>query len=182
MNDLSMHVLDIVQNSISAGAKLIQILVNENISDDLLEITIIDNGKGMSKEQVERLPDPFFTSRTTRKVGMGIPLLKQTALQSGGSIEIDSEVGVGTRVYTSFKHSNIDRPPLGDIANAVMLLVSSNVDIDFLYEYSFNNQVYDFDTKEIREELDGLPLNSPSIIRYLEEMIKENMSELSENR
>ena len=121
MNDLSMHILDIVQNSISAGATRVSLTVDENPAADLLTIVIGDNGRGMTPEQVSRLSDPFFTSRTTRKVGMGIPLLKQSAEQSGGEIRITSEPGRGTEVTAVFGYSDIDRPPLGDVANALPL-------------------------------------------------------------
>lgn len=178
MNDLAMHILDIVQNSISAGATLIVIIVEENIKEDILIISIQDNGKGMSQEQVLKLADPFFTSRTTRKVGMGIPLLKQSAMQSGGDVNIESQVGKGTVVKATFGYSNIDRPPLGDVSNAVILLVSSNPDIDFVFKYSYNGEEYVFDTKEIKEVLDGLPLNNPTVIKSLYEMVTENVNSL----
>lgn len=175
MNDLSMHVLDIVQNSVSAGAGLININVSEIIERDLLEIEIIDNGKGMSQEQVDNLTDPFFTTRTTRKVGMGIPLFKQTAQQSGGDLFIESELGVGTKIKATFQFSSIDRPPLGDIANAVVLLASSNPKIRFVFNYIFNKRYYVFDTDEINKILDGMPINNPSIVVFLNEMLRDNI-------
>lgn len=178
MNDLAMHILDIIQNSLSAGAKLIKLTVVEDIKGDWLIIIIEDDGKGMSKEQLSRLSDPFFTSRTTRKVGMGIPLLKQTAEQCGGGVEIESESGRGTTVTARFGYSNIDRPPLGDVANAFMLSVSSNPDVDFVLRYEVNGMDYVFDTAEVKEALEGLPINDASIIRTLTEMIDENIKDL----
>lgn len=178
MNDLSMHILDIVQNSISAGATLIVITVDEDIKNDILLIRIEDNGKGMTPLQVSKLSDPFFTSRTTRKVGMGIPLFKQSAEQSGGGIRIESEVGVGTTVEATFGYSNIDRPPLGDISNAVIILVSSNPDLDFEFIYRYNGEEYEFKTAEVKEILEGMPLNNPSVIKYLSEMLTENVKSL----
>lgn len=176
MNDLSLHILDIVQNSISAGASLITIVVDENISGDKLLISVEDNGKGMSEEKVSKLSDPFFTSRTTRKVGLGIPLLKHSAMQSGGDVRITSQEGKGTLVEAWFLHSNIDRPPLGDVANAVILLVSANPDLDFKFIYKYNQEEYIFDTIEIKEVLEGVSLNNPSIIKYLTEMVNENIN------
>ena len=161
MNDLSMHILDIVQNSISAGATRVTLTVDEAPGADLLTIVIGDNGKGMTPEQVSRLSDPFFTSRTTRKVGMGIPLLMDSARQSGGDVRIESEPGKGTEVTAVFGYSNIDRPPLGDVANALMLLVE-----------------YLFDTVDVREILGDDALKDLTIIRNLEEMIKDNMREI----
>lgn len=178
MNDLAMHILDIIQNSLSAGAILVKLTVEEDGPSDRLEIIIEDNGCGMDKEQVERLTDPFFTSRTTRKVGMGIPLLKQSAEQSGGGIEIKSEVGVGTYVRAWFKMSHIDRPPLGDVPNAFILTVSANPDKDFILRYIIGRGEYVFDTIEIKEALEGTPLNDASVIRILTDMIKENIKDL----
>lgn len=175
MNDLSLHILDIVQNSISAGATLIRIKVIEDAINDKLTISIEDNGRGMTEEQVSKLSDPFFTSRTTRKVGMGIPLFKQSAEQSGGGIKVTSKVGVGTTVEAWFGYSNIDRPPLGDLANAIVLLVSASPKVDFIFTYAFNEEKYIFDTIEIKEVLDGVPVNNPSVVKYLTEMISENM-------
>jgi len=178
MNDLALHILDIIQNSLRAEAKLVRLTVIEDIDTDLLVISIEDNGKGMTQEQVECLSDPFFTSRTTRKVGMGIPLFKQSAQQSGGSIEIKSEVGVGTLVTATFQYSHIDRPPLGDIANAFIITVSANPDVDFILRYVIGKNEYMFDTVEVKEALEGTPLNDASIIRILTEMIKDNIEDL----
>lgn len=178
MNDLSMHILDIVQNSISAGATLVTLTVDESPAEDLLTIAVGDNGRGMTPEQVSRLSDPFFTSRTTRKVGMGIPLLMDSARQSGGDVRIESEPGKGTEVTAVFGYSNIDRPPLGDVANALMLLVSSNPALDFLFTYRYNGEEYLFDTVDVREILGDDALKDLTIIRNLEEMIKDNMREI----
>lgn len=173
-----MHILDIVQNSISAGATLVTLTVDESPAEDLLTIAVGDNGRGMTPEQVSRLADPFFTSRTTRKVGMGIPLLMDSARQSGGDVRIESEPGKGTEVTAVFGYSNIDRPPLGDVANALMLLVSSNPALDFLFTYRYNGDEYLFDTVDVREILGDDALKDLTIIRNLEEMIKDNMREI----
>mgnify|MGYP001775877742 FL=1 len=173
-----MHILDIVQNSISAGATRVTLTVDEAPAADLLTIAIGDNGKGMTPEQVSRLADPFFTSRTTRRVGMGIPLLMDSARQSGGDVRIESEPGKGTEVTAVFGYSNIDRPPLGDVANALMLLVSSNPALDFLFTYRYNGEEYLFDTVDVREILGDDALKDLTIIRNLEEMIKDNMREI----
>jgi len=178
MNDLAMHILDILQNSLSALATFIKLTVFEDIDNDLLVITIEDNGKGMTPEQVSKLSDPFYTSRTTRKVGMGIPLLKQSAEQSGGGVDIESKQGVGTQVTASFKYSNIDRPPLGDVANAFILTVSANPDVDFILRYIVGKNEYVFDTVEVKEALEGTPLNDASIVRILTDMIRDNIEDL----
>ena len=178
MNDLSLHIIDIIQNSISAGATLITLMVDEKIPADTLTIVIEDNGKGISRETVERLEDPFYTTRTTRRVGMGIPLYKQSALQSGGGLSISSEPGKGSVVKAWFGHSNIDRPPLGNVANSFVLMVSANPDIHFVFRYIFNDNDYVFDSVEVAEVLGEIPLNDVRVIKMLEEMIKENIAEL----
>lgn len=173
-----MHILDIVQNSISAGATLVTLTVDESPAEDLLTIAVGDNGRGMTPEQVSRLADPFFTSRTTRRVGMGIPLLMDSARQSGGDVRIESEPGKGTEVTAVFGYSNIDRPPLGDVANALMLLVSSNPDLDFLFTYRYDGEEYLFDTSDVRDVFGKGALKDLTIIRNLEKMIKDNMREI----
>lgn len=178
MNDLSLHILDILQNSISAGASSILLLIEERTTQDELIMVIEDNGRGMNEEQVARLADPFYTSRTTRKVGLGIPLLKQSAVQSGGALEVESQPGRGTKVTALFRHSNIDRPPMGDVANAFMLTVSSNEDIRFVLKYIYDGREYDFDSFEVKEVLDGLPLSEPAVVKMLTEMIDENIKDL----
>ncbi|MDD2595009.1 MAG: ATP-binding protein [Bacteroidales bacterium] len=178
MNDLAMHILDIVQNSISAGAKWIEITVIEDIIRDILSIIIKDNGKGMSPEAVKKVTDPYFTSRTTRKVGLGIPLLKQTAIQTGGDVTIESQLGVGTTVRADFGYSNIDRPPLGDLANAYILLLSANPDLNMVLNYSCNENTYSISTDEIKEALDDVPLNDPSVVKLLNDMVRSNILDI----
>ncbi len=178
MNDLSLHIIDIIQNSLSAGASLIRVTVEESSVKDTLIIEIEDNGRGMTPEQVGRLSDPFFTSRTTRRVGMGIPLFKQSAQQSGGDLVVHSTPGVGTKLSASFVNSHLDRPPLGDVANSIILMVSANPEIDFFFRYIYNESEYIFDTVEVKEILEGLPLNDPSVIRMLTGMVDANISEL----
>ncbi|MEG2318636.1 MAG: ATP-binding protein [Rikenellaceae bacterium] len=178
MNDLALHILDIMQNSISANASYISLVICEDIGADLLTIIIKDNGKGMTKEQVDKLADPFFTSRTTRKVGLGIPLFKQSAIQSGGSLDVESEVGIGTTVKAIFGYSNIDRPPLGNVANAFILMVSCNPNIRFELKYIYNGNEYIFDSFEVKDILGDMPLSDAGVIKMLTEMIEENIKEL----
>ncbi|MDD2491299.1 MAG: ATP-binding protein [Bacteroidales bacterium] len=180
MNDLSLHIIDIIQNSLSAGAGIIKLTVEEDIPRDSLVIIIEDNGRGMTKEVAERLEDPFYTTRTTRRVGMGIPLFKQSALQSGGGLSITSEVGKGTVVRAWFVHSNIDRPPLGDIANSFVLMVSANPEMHFVLKYIYNGNEYIFDSMEVAEVLGDISLSDVRVIKMLEEMVGENIKELKE--
>lgn len=179
MRELSLNVLDIVQNSISAKATVIEIELFEHIEKDLLEINIFDNGKGMTEEQVKSVIDPFFTTRTTRKVGLGIPLFKMAAEMSGGRLDIKSELGKGTRVYTSYGYSNVDRMPVGDMNGTVSMLIRMNPDIDFVYTHSINEKSYVLDTRELRKQLEDVPLDTPDVIEWIEEYLNENDAELT---
>ena len=178
MNDLSLHIIDIIQNSLSAGAKRIGLAIKEDSANDRLTISIEDNGKGMSREVAAKLEDPFYTTRTTRKVGMGIPLFKQSAMQSGGNLSVESEPGKGTTVTAWFELGNIDRPPLGDVANSFVLMVSANPQIHFTLSYVVNENEYTFDSVEVAEVLGDIELSDVRVIRILEEMIRENINEL----
>lgn len=174
MRELSLNILDIAQNSISAGASLITIEVSENTTDNTLLIGIYDNGKGMSEEQVKSVIDPFFTTRTTRKVGMGIPLFKMAAEQTGGSLEIKSELGVGTEVKAYFKTDSVDFTPLGDVASTIQMLITMNTDRDFVYKHSVNDKEFVCDTREIKEILGDVPLDTYEVSQWLKDFITEN--------
>ena len=174
MRELSLNILDIAQNSISAGASLITIEVSENTTDNTLLIGIYDNGKGMSENQVKSVIDPFFTTRTTRKVGMGIPLFKMAAEQTGGGLEIESEIGVGTNVRASFKTDSVDFTPLGDIASTVQMLITMNTDRDFVYKHTVNEREFIADTREIKGILGDVPLDTYEVSQWILEFIKEN--------
>ena len=179
MQDLSAHIMDIAQNSVRAEATKIEIDIEENIKKDLFSITIKDNGCGMDKETLARVTDPFFTSRTVRKVGLGIPLLKQNAEQTGGSLTIRSHKEEGTTIQAIFSHSHLDRPPVGNIANTIVLLVASNPDIHFVYHHVTEKGTYLFDSKEVKDYLEGVPINDPEIILALQQMIEENLKEIT---
>lgn len=178
MKDLSLHIMDIIQNSIEAGAALITLIIREDILANRMEIAIEDNGRGMTAEILERVADPYYTSRKTRKVGMGIPLFRQTAQQSGGDLMIESQPGKGTKVVTSLQHDHIDRPVLGDIAGVVSLIAGSNPEKDFIYKHHVNGNEYIFDTREVKEALEGMPISELPVIKYLKEMIRENLNSL----
>lgn len=178
MKTLALHILDLLQNSITANATIIKLDVVEDLQKNLYEFTISDNGKGMAPEFLAKVTDPYTTSRTTRKVGLGLPLIKMNAEQAGGSFSIKSEVGKGTKIYFSFVHDNIDRPPLGDIAGSVVLCAAQNESIHFIYTHKTPYGEYIFDSNEIKEALDGMSMNNYKIIQYLESMIKENLEEI----
>ncbi len=178
MRELSLNILDIAQNSISAGASLTEIVVNENTKDKTLLIGIYDNGCGMTEEQVKSVIDPFFTTRTTRKVGMGIPLFKMSCEQTGGKFTIESEKGVGTKINALYKTDSIDFTPLGDIASTIVTIVSMNADKDFLYRRILDDREAIFSTVEIKKILDGVPLSEPSVMNWIEEYLNEQYNEL----
>jgi len=153
VEDLSLHILDIVENSIRAKASRIEIKVVEDTRKDLLTIEIKDNGQGIDEETIKKVVDPFFTTRTTRKVGLGLPLLSQAARESGGDVEIESKVGRGTRVKAIFGYSHIDRKPLGNMGKTLTTLIAGNPEVDFRYEHKKDELEYHLDTKEIRARI-----------------------------
>lgn len=173
MRELSLNVLDIAQNSISAGASLIEIEVLENTEKKELVIGIYDNGRGMTPEQVQNVQDPFFTTRTTRKVGMGVPLFKLAAEQTGGSLEIASEVGVGTRVRTLFRTDSIDFTPLGDMDSTIIMLITMNTDRDFVYRFGIDENEFTLSTQELKGILGDVPLSEPSVTQWIREYLSE---------
>ena len=175
MKDLSMHIMDILQNSTRAGASEVTLEVLEDASADTLTIRFIDNGCGMDAETVQKVINPFFTTRTTRKVGLGLPLLKQNTEQTGGSLDIQSEKGKGTTVTAVFGRTHLDRPPMGDLAGTIVLTASAYPDIRFIFHYHNGETDYVFDTVEVNEALDGISIQEPEVIQYLKEMIQENI-------
>jgi signal transduction histidine kinase len=134
MEELSLHVLDIAENSIAAGAKRVEIRIDEDPAADWLTIEISDDGAGMTKEQLQRATDPFFTTRTTRRVGLGLPLLEQAARAAGGAFQIDSASGKGTKVTARFRHSHLDRQPMGDLRSTLMTLAAGHPEIEWVLQ------------------------------------------------
>lgn len=171
MRELSLNILDIISNSIRAEARNVELDVTAE--DGRLYISIEDDGKGMSREFLAKVVDPFQTTRTTRKIGMGIPLLKQAAEAAGGSFNIESAPGKGTRVEASFVINHVDRNPLGDLSQALMPAISESFDLAMTYKV--DGRTFRFDTKEIKEVLDGVPIDSHEMISYLAGFIKENI-------
>lgn len=171
-----MHIMDILQNSTRAKATEIGLDVFLDSAKDTLTLVFKDNGCGMDEEMVKNVINPFFTTRTTRKVGLGLPLLKQNTEMTGGSMNIESKVGVGTTVTAVFGLSHIDTPPMGDLAGTMVLTISANPDIRFLFHYKRDDEVdYLLDTKEVYEILDGMSIQDPDVIESLKEMIFENI-------
>ena len=173
MRELSLNILDIAQNSISAGAALVTIEVGEDSAADLLTIRITDNGRGMTAEQVARVSDPFYTTRTTRKVGMGIPLFRMAAEQAGGSLTIQSQPGKGTCVTATFVLSSIDRMPLGDMVGTISALIRLNPQLDFHYVRRRDDKTAELDTRQLRQVLEGVPLDTPDVMQWVEDALRE---------
>ena len=180
MKELSLNILDIAENSVKAGADLTQILLDED--DSTLTLTIRDNGCGMDEETVRAVTDPFYTTRTTRKVGLGVPLLKLAAEQTDGSFEINSSAAPethGTTVTAKFNKNHIDFTPLGDVTSSVVTLIQGHPDTDFLFRHTKSGGTVELDTREIRAVLEGVPLDTYDVIKWIEENINEQYSELS---
>ena len=174
MQDLSLHILDIVENATKAGATLIEIDIAADISKDLLQITIKDNGQGMDAETVKAVKDPFVTTRTTRRVGMGLPLLEQAAKETGGDLRITSETGQGTTVVATFQESHIDRRPLGDMGATLTTLIMGNPDLDFVYKSNLREEEVEIDTRSIRKELnDTMSISDPAVIRLIHNLFRK---------
>ena len=180
LEDLSAHVLDIAENSVMAEATEVRIGIIEDKFADRLSFSVEDNGRGMTKEFISKVTDPFTTTRTTRRVGMGLPFLKQSAELCGGGLEIVSEPGKGTKTTASFIMSSIDRPPLGDIPASLMALIMGSPEIRWIYRHRTDNGEFVLDTDEIIDALDGERemLRSPEVGLWLKEHIKENLDEI----
>ena len=177
MTELSLNVLDVAENSTRAGAKLVTIEVDTDTAADRLTITITDDGCGMNREQVAKVTDPFYTSRTTRKVGLGIPFFKEAAELTGGTFSIQSEPGKGTAVTAVFVLSSIDRMPLGDISSTIHTLVIYHPETDFVYHYRYNSKTFTLDTREFREVLGDVPFSTPEVAGYIMEYLTTNKTE-----
>ena len=174
MEDLSLHILDIVENATAADASLIFIGVVEDLGKDLLRITVKDNGRGMGPDMLEKVRDPFITTRTTRKVGLGLSLLEQSALECGGELVIHSKPGEGTEVTATFQRSHIDRKPMGDMGATLVALIAGNPHVDFLYTSDLEGEEVELDTRVIRVELDGLmSMNDPAVLKMIQELFKK---------
>ncbi len=177
MTEISLNILDVAENSTRAGATLVTILVSVETAADKLIVTIEDNGCGMTKEQALQVTDPFFTTRGTRKVGLGVPFFKYAAESTGGSFSIESELGTGTAVTAVFGLSHIDRMPLGDINSTIETLITCHPDTDFLYIYRYNQASFELDTRAFREVLGDIPFDTPEVSAYIKEYLSENKLE-----
>ena len=168
MLEISLHILDIVENSTRAGADTVSIDIIEDTARDILSVKIRDNGSG----------DPFFTTKTVRSVGLGLPMLAQAAERTEGKFIIESKGGEGTRVVADFKLSHIDRQPLGDISSTLVTLIAGNKDVDFIYRHEHNGQAYILDTREIKKEIEDIPINHVDVLSFIRDHIIEGLKEI----
>jgi anti-sigma regulatory factor (Ser/Thr protein kinase) len=181
LRELALHILDIAENSISADASCIKIFINEDISADTLEIIIEDDGKGMDEFTLTRIVDPFVTSRTTRKVGLGIPFFKAAAEACEGTFSISSQLGKGTIVKAAFQHSHIDRMPLGDVVNTLMTLIIGTPDIHWIFEYQMNGRTFIFDDEPVKMVLDGLSLTEPTVMKFIRHSLRDGIKSVQQD-
>ncbi|MGE5585441.1 MAG: ATP-binding protein [Bacillota bacterium] len=175
MRELSLHVLDIVQNSIAAGARTVDVVISEDEACDLLTIEVADDGAGIPADILESVLDPFYTTRSTRRVGLGLPLFREAARAAGGDLHVESRPDQGTRVRATFKMSHIDRAPLGDMAQTVALLVVCNPDVRFRYRHTRGHVEFSFDSAEFRNMLGDIPPTNPALAAVLKEALREGL-------
>jgi hypothetical protein len=176
VRELALHLLDIAENSIAAGASTVTVTVEENIQTDRLKLSVVDDGQGMDEKMVAMVTDPFVTTRTTRKVGLGIPLLKAAAEACNGWLTIASEVGKGTRLECEFQHSHIDRMPLGDVAGTMLSLIVCAPQIHWIFRHRVNDDEFVFDDQPIKDELGEVPLTEPEILSYVRETLQQGVA------
>ena len=175
MRDISLHLLDILQNSLTAKATKISIHVGALPSQDLLYLTVTDNGSGMEAELLRRVFDPFVSTRKTRPVGLGLPLLKEAAKRSGGDLIIESVKGRGTKLKATFGLSHIDRPPLGDIADTVVMVVTAHPDLDLAVCFSNQTASRELQLAEIRKHLGDIPLNHAEVLNWIKDYLTDSL-------
>jgi anti-sigma regulatory factor (Ser/Thr protein kinase) len=179
MLELALHILDIAENSTRAGAKNICINIEEGDIQDILRMDISDDGLGMSHETLEKALDPFYTTKKVRRVGLGLPMLKAAAERTGGNFSITSEMGVGTTVSVTFGLSNIDRQPLGDIPGVLVALITGNPDVDFRYAHRTRHGCYEMDTRNIRKELEDVPIQRIEVLQFIRRHVQEGLQEIA---
>jgi len=176
MKDLSMHIMDIVQNSVRAKAANVKLSITLN--EQWLVIKVEDDGSGMDAETLQKVTDPFYTSRTTRKVGMGIPLILQNTQLTDGNMTLESELGKGTTLTATFGRKHIDRPPMGDIASTAAMMITGNEGVNLQFEVKNQENEFAISTNEVKEVMGDVDIRMAQVTSFLTEMIEENLREL----
>jgi hypothetical protein len=179
MRELSLHILDALENSLEAGATLIELVIEEDLAADWLTIAIHDNGRGMNEDQLARINDPFFTTRSTRHVGLGIPLFMAAAERCEGNLDITSQSGKGTELRATFRHSHIDRAPLGDITGTLLATILAG-SCDLHYIHRLDGREFEFRTADVRAKLGDIPLTHPEVRKWLRDFIDEGEASLEQ--
>ncbi len=175
MDDISLHIMDIIENSTRAEASSISLNIVVNKKTNMLSIDIKDNGRGMDNEEVIQAQDPFYTTKTKKKFGLGISLLKQASEEAAGTFALISDKGSGTHISATFQYDHIDRKPLGDIAKTFYILIASYPEVDLLLSYKIDNRSFDIDTAELRKELEDIPITAPNVLKTLKNHIADGV-------
>jgi len=170
VEDISLHILDIAENSLRADATRVEIILTRDGNRDLLQVEVIDNGRGMDPGTIAQIRDPFFTTKK-KKTGLGIPLLAQAAGQTGGTLTIDSAPGKGTRVTVTFTWSHVDRPAIGNMADTLLTLIAGHPEVDFVYEEREAARSFSLDTGELKNDLEGVPINTPDVLHAIRSLM-----------
>ena len=178
MREISLHIMDIIENGLDAEASLIELSIVEERKEKVLRIMIKDNGRGIPDSMLEQITDPFVTTRTTRRVGLGLSLFKESAKRCGGEFDISSKQGEGTVVRASFRTDHMDTPPLGDMAGSLTSLIMTHPEVDFVYTHEADGNEFELDTRQIKKELDDVPIYHPEVMTYLARSIRESLEGL----
>jgi len=178
VQDLSLHILDIVENSLAAGAGRVEIRIVEDTACDQMVIEIMDDGCGMHEEMMQKALDPFFTTKVVRQVGLGLPLLSEACRISNGELCIQSCPGKGTTVKATFQHSHIDRKPLGNMGDTLIIFIAGHPEMDLRYEHHKDGKTFTLDTREIKADLGDIPINAPEVISALRTLIHSGLEDL----
>lgn len=179
MREIALHILDIAENGIRAGADRIAIVVDEARQDNRLRIEISDNGSGIPPEILAKVSDPFVSTRKTRRVGLGLSLLEAAARRCGGEFHIQSSQGQGTKVTAAFQYDHIDRAPMGDMSSTIVALLVGNPKVDFFYSHTIDGRQFAIDTQEIKKEIEGVSISDPAVIQYLNRTVREALDQLA---
>jgi len=183
MQDLSLHILDIVENSIKAEATLVEISITEDVEKNRLILVIKDNGSGISADQPHQALDPFYSTKKSSRIGLGLSLLQQATDQAGGGVQLQTDRNSGTTITANFLWDHIDRKPLGNIGETLIALISSNGEkVDFIYRHQVGNQVFELNTREIKNQLDDITINHPEVISFLKKNIIDNLEKMKIGR
>ena len=176
---MSLHILDVLENAVEAGASTIKVHIEEDVKADWMAIEIVDNGCGMNPSVIDRVFDPFYTTRKTRHVGLGLPLFRDAARRCEGDLDIQSEPGKGTRLRVTFRRSHIDRAPIGDMPTALLAVLLSERPVDLEYSHKVGPEEFRLDSSEVRKELEGIPLAHPRVRDWILQTLREGEASLS---